>query len=420
MQRRGAAAHGPGHLTGLQAAADASPASQRLATLQRAADGRPAAATGPTGGSGNGLPEPLKSGIESLSGQAMDHVNVHYNSPRPVQLNAHAYAQGSDIHLAPGQERHLAHEAWHVVQQGQGRVRPTGAIGDQAVNDDPGLEREADVKGAEALQRRAAGPVGRTPARAPGTVLQAAIDPDKLTAAKTLLSLADAKVVEVPKGEACKGNTTFANYPAGSTAGLSAGELNMTIAGITYGDQAAEYDDVSASLILSLCGGAGYVATPGIAFVTEGMKDYERALTHELGHHKQNVESGYTFENTTRALLEYHNILLNENLFGGTFRVHYVKDQTVGWASKWQKAKTQDDKAALAEGYAQQATAQLPAMQAAVTGSTKPNDAAVYAEIRAKLAQLQSGLGAEDIEARFTYARFVWNLTHEGKDAIPT
>lgn len=71
------------------------------------------------------LPDNLKSGIESLSGMSMDHVKVHYNSSQPAQLNAHAYAQGSDIHVAPGQEQHLPHEAWHVVQQAQGRVRPT-------------------------------------------------------------------------------------------------------------------------------------------------------------------------------------------------------------------------------------------------------------------------------------------------------
>jgi hypothetical protein len=54
----------------------------------------------------------------------MDHVQVHYNSAKPAQLNAHAYAQGSDIHLAPGQDRHLPHGAWHLVQQAQGRVHP--------------------------------------------------------------------------------------------------------------------------------------------------------------------------------------------------------------------------------------------------------------------------------------------------------
>lgn len=73
-----------------------------------------------------GLPDHLKSGVESLSGMSLDHLKVHYNSSQPAQLQAHAYAQGVDIHVAPGQERHLAHEAWHVVQQARGRVSPTG------------------------------------------------------------------------------------------------------------------------------------------------------------------------------------------------------------------------------------------------------------------------------------------------------
>lgn len=99
-----------------------------------------------------GLPPQLKAGIESMSGMSMDHVNVHYNSDRPAQLNAHAYAQGSDIHVAPGQEQHLPHEAWHVVQQAQGRVQPTTQMKESTpVNDDPGLESEADVMGAKAM-----------------------------------------------------------------------------------------------------------------------------------------------------------------------------------------------------------------------------------------------------------------------------
>jgi D-lyxose ketol-isomerase len=63
--------------------------------------------------------------MEKLSGYSLDDVKVHYNSAKPAQLQAHAYAQGTDIHLAPGQEKHLPHEAWHVVQQKQGIVKPT-------------------------------------------------------------------------------------------------------------------------------------------------------------------------------------------------------------------------------------------------------------------------------------------------------
>ena len=92
-----------------------------------------------------GLPHPIKKGTESLSGQSMSDVNVHYNSSEPEKVNAHAFAKGNDIHLATGQERHLPHEAWHVVQQKQGRVGPTSEVNGTRINDNPGLESEADA-----------------------------------------------------------------------------------------------------------------------------------------------------------------------------------------------------------------------------------------------------------------------------------
>ncbi len=100
-----------------------------------------------------GLPNQLKSGIEQLSGVDMSDTSVHYNSSAPAQLQAHAFAQGNNIHVAPGQEQHLAHEAWHVVQQKQGRVKATKQLKSKtAINDDPALEKEADIMGAKAMQ----------------------------------------------------------------------------------------------------------------------------------------------------------------------------------------------------------------------------------------------------------------------------
>lgn len=102
----------------------------------------------------NGLPAQLQNGIENLSGYSMDNVRVHYNSPRPAGLNALAYAKGEDIYVAPGQEKHLPHEAWHIVQQKQGRAVPTGRLNGVDINDNPALEHEADVMGAKAVQLR--------------------------------------------------------------------------------------------------------------------------------------------------------------------------------------------------------------------------------------------------------------------------
>jgi hypothetical protein len=115
--------------------------------VQRAANTNPNPNTNTTG-----LPDGLKTGMESLSGMSLDHVNVHYNSSKPAAVQAHAYAQGSDIHLASGQEKHLPHELGHVVQQAQGRVKPTTSVSGMAVNDNPSLESEADSLGAKALQ----------------------------------------------------------------------------------------------------------------------------------------------------------------------------------------------------------------------------------------------------------------------------
>lgn len=97
-----------------------------------------------------GMPDHLKTGVENLSGFPMDDVRVHYNSSKPATVQALAYTQGTDIHVAPGQEQHLSHEAWHVAQQMAGRVEPTVEIGGMPVNDSVALEHEADMMGEKA------------------------------------------------------------------------------------------------------------------------------------------------------------------------------------------------------------------------------------------------------------------------------
>ncbi len=103
-------------------------------------DGAPAL----SGRAGAPLPDALRASVERKSGFAMHDVRVHYDSPRPARLLAAAYTQGADIHIAPGKERHLPHEAWHAVQQKQHRVLGSG------VREDAGLEREATERGAQA------------------------------------------------------------------------------------------------------------------------------------------------------------------------------------------------------------------------------------------------------------------------------
>lgn len=110
--------------------------------------------------SANGLPDELKSNMESSFQQDFSNVKVHPNSGNASKVGALAYTQGHDIHFAPGQFRPdsrsgqelIGHELTHVVQQSQGRVKPTTEISGMAVNDDPKLEQEADLMGKKALQ----------------------------------------------------------------------------------------------------------------------------------------------------------------------------------------------------------------------------------------------------------------------------
>ncbi len=133
--------------------------------LQRKGATAQEGASAPRSTNAGGLPADLQRGVEALSGVSMDGVRVTYNSERPAQLHALAFAHGRDIHLAPGQEKHLPHEAWHVVQQQQGRVPATRQLKGLGLNDDAALEREADVMGARAARFRGDAAVSPLPVK---------------------------------------------------------------------------------------------------------------------------------------------------------------------------------------------------------------------------------------------------------------
>ncbi len=98
----------------------------------------------------NALPDPIRDAMEQISGFDLSAVNVHYNSREPTKLGAKAFAKSNDIHLGSGQENELPHEAWHIVQQMQGRVPANGMRDGVATNMDQRLESEADAMGQKA------------------------------------------------------------------------------------------------------------------------------------------------------------------------------------------------------------------------------------------------------------------------------
>jgi len=133
--------------------------------------------TSSAGENRTGMPDSLKEGLEQLSGMDMSDVRVHYNSTKPAQLGALAYTQGRDIEVGLGQERHLPHEGWHVVQQMQGRVKPTVQAKGVSINDDVAMEREADVMGAKALQMKRSDRVATGSTSAPSQQTETAASP---------------------------------------------------------------------------------------------------------------------------------------------------------------------------------------------------------------------------------------------------
>lgn len=95
-----------------------------------------------------GMPDRLKAVVEHFSGCSLDEVRVHYNSDKPAEIGALAYAEYPNIYIAPGEERHLAEEVWHIVQQMKGEAKPnTEFQGNKKGNDDPSLEQKAVKEG---------------------------------------------------------------------------------------------------------------------------------------------------------------------------------------------------------------------------------------------------------------------------------
>ncbi len=179
-----------------------------------------------------GLPDHLKAGVEGLSGVSMDEVKVHYNSAKPAQLQAFAYAQGHDIHIAPGQEKHLPHEAWHVVQQKQGRVQATMQMKGEGLNDDAGLEKEADVMGEKAAGFQ--GPGLRAEKNQGGSLSPAPVQ-------RVIKVQSDADKIKADLAKYCEGKKSL----KGATGG-AAGEVYLSTATAALAEECfvGEGDDV--------------------------------------------------------------------------------------------------------------------------------------------------------------------------------
>lgn len=114
--------------------------------------------------SSSAMPGETLSQMSSTFGTDFSDVNIHQGSQSAVDAGALAYTQGNDIHFAPGQydpasqsgQELLGHELTHVVQQREGRVQANNEVNGMPLNDDKGLEKEADDMGTAVAQKKTA------------------------------------------------------------------------------------------------------------------------------------------------------------------------------------------------------------------------------------------------------------------------
>ncbi|MFB9928800.1 RHS repeat-associated core domain-containing protein [Amycolatopsis halotolerans] len=78
--------------------------------------------------------------------------------------------------------------------------------------------------------------------------------------------------------------------------------------------------ETPASMMMEHMGGGSYRRDGNIIALGENVP--ERTIFHEMGHIRQN-ENGFHAGNTNGTVLEYHNVLHNENRFGGPPRTEY-------------------------------------------------------------------------------------------------
>jgi len=84
-----------------------------------------------------GMPDGVKTQMEGAFNASFSDVSIHTDSVQAKNMNALAYTQGTDVHFAPGQfkpeskngQELLGHELTHVLQQKEGRVKPTTEVG---------------------------------------------------------------------------------------------------------------------------------------------------------------------------------------------------------------------------------------------------------------------------------------------------
>jgi Domain of unknown function (DUF4157) len=165
--------------------------------------------------------------------------------------------------------------------------------------------------------QRAEGPTGASP-----------IDPKIVQDHLALLGVTrPVRIIAVPKSKkvgaktvAYKLGDAISTYPRAYAYGLSGAELSKSL-GDLVGAPPAKNNESAFAYVGEFFAGAGYESAHDLVVVNAD-RNSSRAMLHELGHFKQDL-TGATEANTHVYVLEYHNVLLHENLDDEELRTSY-------------------------------------------------------------------------------------------------
>lgn len=313
--------------------------------------------------SGQSMDQALRSEMETrFDGADFSGVRVHTGSlarESARELGAKAYTTGPNIVVGDTMTKEdWAHELTHYEDQLKGPVPGTDTGAGVSVSDvnDSG-ERHAVSK----ARRVMSGPVpqvqrkpadtgsGAAPAPVPAgagpVAVQRVLTPGFVEGVSEKLGVekGTVKLVKVPKG--VPADRKFRDYEEGYVIGLAGAELDESVQSLN------KYPDgnTPASVVVDQAGGGGYLRESGIILVNADPPakfTFDQVVQHEMGHLKQ-VQAGFDIDmaGAKRALVEYHNILVNENLFADEMRLEYTDaDNTLSSSARAQAEANEETK----------------------------------------------------------------------------
>ncbi|MEU5694825.1 hypothetical protein [Actinosynnema sp. NPDC020468] len=150
-----------------------------------------------------------------------------------------------------------------------------------------------------------------------------------------------------PDGRPYRLDSPVSDLPPANRHGLTPGQEGMTIGELMGVPPEVMRDDPEfaqspARDTLDQNGGGGYGSANRVLMLDDRHND-NATLFHELGHARQH-EEGFTGQNSQVTLLEFHNVLTNENAFhganGNNPRLDYVPVQGERPATTWDGLRT--------------------------------------------------------------------------------